>query len=102
MMKPGGHGVIWKLMIDDGVFTWLEEQGRSAALVRQISNPLAGTDTTLLALAGAGFPRRRAFGFASCDRVVGAAEGVHVLARQRVRVPVAGGGAGASSSGSGR
>lgn len=45
-------------------------------MVRQISNPLAGTDTTLLALAGAGMQQGRKFGFASCPRVVGAAEGV--------------------------
>lgn len=36
MMKPGGHGVIWKLMIDTGVFDWLAAQGREAAIVRQI------------------------------------------------------------------
>lgn len=35
-MKPGGHGVIWKLMIDAGVFGWLAAQGREAAIVRQI------------------------------------------------------------------
>ncbi|PSC72756.1 nucleotide-diphospho-sugar transferase [Micractinium conductrix] len=83
MMKPGGHGVIWKLMIDTGVFDWLAGQGRQAAIVRQISNPMAGMDTTLLALAGAGYPGRRSFGFASCERVVGAAEGMNVLAQQR-------------------
>lgn len=44
---------------------------------------MAGTDNTLLALAGAGFPSRRSFGFASCDRVVGAAEGMNVLALER-------------------
>lgn len=128
MMKPGGHGVIWKLMIDTGVFDWLGAQGRQAAIVRQIrcagctrvhagsfrcsvrmqthgrtwpcwfclpalcltslllpacSNPMAGTDNTLLALAGAGFPQRRSFGFASCERAVGAAEGMNVLAQVR-------------------
>lgn len=36
MLKPGGHGVIWKLMSDSGVFDWLESRGREAALVRQI------------------------------------------------------------------
>ena len=44
---------------------------------------MAGMDTTLLALAGAGYPGRRSFGFASCERVVGAAEGMNVLAQQR-------------------
>jgi UDP-N-acetylglucosamine pyrophosphorylase len=55
MMKPGGHGAIWKLMRDEGVFDWLRAGGREAALVRQISNPMAGVDTTLLALAGTGY-----------------------------------------------
>ena len=104
-MKPGGHGVIWKLMKDKGVFDWLRNgHGRQAAIVRQISNPMAGTDNTLLALAGAGNlldggsgtgntttynnnssnNKRRSFGFASCERVVGAAEGMNVLLKQRI------------------
>lgn len=62
-----------------GVFDWFQHQGRLAALIRQISNPMAGVDTTLLALAGTGFSARRAFGFMSCERVVGAAEGMNVL-----------------------
>ncbi|KAF8056255.1 UGP3 [Scenedesmus sp. PABB004] len=87
MMKPGGHGAIWKLMHDEGVFDWLQAAGRLAALVRQISNPMAGVDTTLLALAGTGFAGRRAFGFMSCERVVGAAEGMNVLQERKVWVP---------------
>jgi hypothetical protein len=83
-LKPGGHGVIWKLARDAGVLDWLSARGASAALVRQISNPLAGTDTTLLALAGVGAASRRAFGFASCERAVGASEGVNVLLERRV------------------
>ncbi len=149
MLKPGGHGAIWKLMWDEGVFDWLQrEHGRRAALVRQISNPIAGargpafpaallaagthtrtvtgaiarnhmgslheplaqrglrggfaysatqrvlrwggaagTDTTLLALAGMGFGRRDGgaggFGFMSCERAVGAAEGMNVLQERR-------------------
>jgi hypothetical protein len=27
MMKPGGHGAIWKLMHDEGVFDWLRAEG---------------------------------------------------------------------------
>lgn len=84
IMKPGGHGVIWKLMLDAGVFDWLSASGRTAAIVRQISNPMAGQDTTLLALAGEGLRGNHAFGFASCERVVGAAEGMNVLLRQRL------------------
>ena len=36
MMKPGGHGALWKLMLDEGVFDWLASAGRTAALIRQI------------------------------------------------------------------
>jgi len=94
--------------------------------VRQISNPLAGTDTTLLALAGvgagadvretsaggpddaaasgasmdagaAGGPR--AFGYMSCERALGASEGMNVLLERRrwrpAAAPGGGGGAGA-------
>lgn len=43
------------------------------------SNPLAGTDTTLLALAGVGYSQGKAMGFASCERVVGASEGMNIL-----------------------
>lgn len=87
MMKPGGHGVIWKLMLDNGVFDWLHtDNNRQAAIVRQISNPMAGQDVTLLALSGEGLRGRRAFGFASCERVVGAAEGMNVLLKQRETV----------------
>eukprot|EP00192_Tetraselmis_astigmatica_P009689 CAMPEP_0117698622 /NCGR_PEP_ID=MMETSP0804-20121206/29852_1 /TAXON_ID=1074897 /ORGANISM="Tetraselmis astigmatica, Strain CCMP880" /LENGTH=885 /DNA_ID=CAMNT_0005512935 /DNA_START=195 /DNA_END=2852 /DNA_ORIENTATION=+ len=84
LLKPGGHGVIWKLMQDNGVFSWLQSSGRRAALVRQISNPLAGTDKTLLALSGIGRSRQHAFGFASCERAVGAAEGMNVLVEETV------------------
>ncbi|GFR51311.1 hypothetical protein Agub_g13676 [Astrephomene gubernaculifera] len=103
MMKPGGHGAIWKLMWDEGVFNWLVRQhGRRAAIVRQISNPMAGTDTTLLALAGAGFARRGggagAFGFMSCERAVGAAEGMNVLQERRRWVPHGAEGAAAATA----
>ncbi len=82
VMKPGGHGVIWKLMLDNGVFDWLEECNARSAIVRQISNPMAGQDSTLLALSGAGVLGDKAFGFASCERVVGAAEGMNVMLRE--------------------
>lgn len=90
VMKPGGHGVIWKLMLDRGVFDWLRAAGRDAAVVRQISNPMAGQDTTLLALTGQGLRGEHAFGFASCERVVGAAEGMNVLIKEtdaRIKSP---------------
>lgn len=79
LLKPGGHGVIWKLARDEGIFTWLKGQNRTKALVRQINNPIAGTDYGLLAFAGLGCRKDKIFGFASCDRQVKASEGVNVL-----------------------
>lgn len=82
-MKPGGHGALWKLMEDQGAFDWLASQGRRAALLRQINNPIAGLDYGLLAFCGAGFSGSKAFGFSACHRVVGAAEGMDVLFERR-------------------
>lgn len=36
LMKPGGHGALWKLMLDTGTFTWLAARNRQAAIIRQI------------------------------------------------------------------
>ena len=33
LMKPGGHGVIWKLARDEKIFEWLFSLGRTKALV---------------------------------------------------------------------
>jgi UDP-N-acetylglucosamine pyrophosphorylase len=52
--KPGGHGAIWKLACDRGIFQWLYQNGRKGATVRQVSNVVAATDLTLMALAGIG------------------------------------------------
>jgi UDP-N-acetylglucosamine pyrophosphorylase len=79
LLKPGGHGVLWKLAQEAGVFSWLQEEGRRKCLVRQINNPVAGVDYGLLAFAGLGFALDQEFGFASCPRQVKAAEGVNVL-----------------------
>lgn len=80
--KPGGHGVIWKLCVESGVFDTWEKEGKTKILVRQINNPIAGTDYGLLAFVGIGQQSDKAFGFASCPRQVGAAEGVNVLIEQ--------------------
>nr|ATG70735.1 UGP3 UDP-glucose pyrophosphorylase 3 [Juniperus oxycedrus] len=79
VLKPGGHGVIWKLASDKGIFDWFYSHGCRSATVRQISNPVAATDVTLLALAGTGLRNGKKLGFASCQRSVGASEGVNVL-----------------------
>lgn len=78
-LKPGGHGVLWKLLEDQGAFDWLKTQGRSKALLRQINNPLAGIDYGLVAFTGIGCKFDKKFGFASCPREVNAAEGMNVL-----------------------
>lgn len=79
LLKPGGHGAIWKLARDVGVFDWLRSLGRQKALVRQINNPMAGVDYGLVAFTGIGFQRDMSFGFASCCRRVSSAEGIVVL-----------------------
>ncbi|KAG8085859.1 hypothetical protein GUJ93_ZPchr0010g10262, partial [Zizania palustris] len=77
--KPGGHGAIWKLACDRGIFQWLHQNGRKGATVRQVSNVVAATDLTLMALAGIGLRHDKKLGFASCERRPGATEGVNVL-----------------------
>lgn len=79
LLKPGGHGVIWKLARDEGIFQWLKSLGYQKAVVRQINNPLAGLDYGLLAFTGIGCKRNMSFGFASCCRMVKSAEGMIVL-----------------------
>ena len=79
LLKPGGHGAIWKLARDQGIFDWLAAQNRKKALVRQINNPIAGLDYGLLAFTGIGWKEKMVFGFASCPRLLQAAEGVNVL-----------------------
>lgn len=82
LMKPGGHGVIWKEAADEGVFDWFKRRGVAKLLVRQINNPMAGVDDGILAFIGLGYSENKSFGFASCARLVGAPEGVNVLAEK--------------------
>lgn len=79
VLKPGGHGVIWKAALDEGIFDWLDEKKRKKILVRQINNPIAGIDSGLLAFVGIGCQRKKDFGFASCYRLIGSSEGMNVL-----------------------
>lgn len=83
-LKPGGHGVIWKLARDSGGFAWLEKKNRTKALIRQINNPIANTDYGLLAFPGIGWKMKKTFGFSSCPRLLGAAEGTLVLVHKEV------------------
>lgn len=82
-LKPGGHGLIWKLAADNDVFLELTHKGKKKALVRQINNPIAGIDYSLLAFAGLGFQQDKTFGIASCERLVNAAEGMGVLCEKK-------------------
>ena len=82
-LKPGGHGVIWKLAKDMGALDWLDKQKRKALLVRQINNPLAGVDNGLFALSGYGFQHDLAFGFTSCPRLENMHEGMNVLKEKK-------------------
>jgi hypothetical protein len=79
LMKPGGHGAIWKLAKDCKIFEWLESLGKKKALIRQINNPIAGLDYGLLAFSGIGWKQKMVFGFASAPRLLQSAEGVNVL-----------------------
>ncbi|KAL5710087.1 UTP--glucose-1-phosphate uridylyltransferase 3 [Ranunculus cassubicifolius] len=81
--KPGGHGAIWKLAYDKSVFEWFYAHKRKGATVRQVSNVVAATDLTLLALAGIGLRNRKKLGFASCKRKTGATEGINVLIEKK-------------------
>lgn len=51
------------------------------------SNPMAGTDTTLLGLSGAGWADGRSFGFAACERAVGASEGINLVMERCIESP---------------
>lgn len=78
-LKPGGHGTLWKLLSDEGLFEKLKKRNRKKVLIRQINNPIAGTDHGLLAFTGIGCKNDKAFGFSSCPRLLGTAEGMDVL-----------------------
>lgn len=78
-LKPGGHGVMWKLAHEAKIFEKLGNAGYSKALVRQINNPIAGIDYGLLAFSGIGYKNNKFFGFASCPRLIQAPEGMNVV-----------------------
>jgi hypothetical protein len=79
LLRPGGHGVIWKLAKEKEVFTWLRSCGKTKGVVRQINNPMASVDYGLTAFLGIGYEHDKTFGFASCERRVNAHEGMVVL-----------------------
>ena len=74
---------MWKVAFDSGIIDKLMQLKREKALVRQINNPIAGTDLGLLALSGIGCHQQKSFGFASCFRRLGASEGMDVLLEKK-------------------
>jgi len=83
LLKPSGHGALWKLAKDKKLFEWFFERQIKKILIRQINNPIAGVDFGLLAFTGYGLLNDSNFGFASCPRQVCSAEGMNVLIQKR-------------------
>lgn len=77
--QPNGHGALWKVAKEEGVFEWFQTKGRKKLLIRQINNPIGGIDDGLLAFMGTGVLQKKTFGFASCERPKGVQEGMLVL-----------------------
>jgi UTP---glucose-1-phosphate uridylyltransferase len=82
-LKPSGHGVIWKLAYEKKIFSWFKTFKKENCLIRQINNPIAGTDHSLLSLIGFGLKNRKAFGFLSCERLMNTAEGTNVIIERK-------------------
>ncbi len=79
IFRPGGHGVLWRLLEKSRSFEFLKELGVTKGVVRQINNPVAGLDSGILALVGYGLIHQKKFGFTSCPRVSQMHEGVNVV-----------------------
>lgn len=79
LLKPGGHGAIWKLANDLGVLDEFIKKDKRKGIVRQINNLAAATDYGLLAFAGLGLKQNREFGFAACPRPLDTKEGVNLV-----------------------
>jgi len=83
LLRPGGHGALWKLAHEAGIFEALEKNGCKKALIRQVNNPMAAIDYGLLAFLGVGHQRDSAFGFAACPRLLSASEGLNVVRKNK-------------------
>lgn len=83
LLKPGGHGVIWKQANDKKILDWFIEKKISRLLVRQINNPMAGIDYGILATVGYGILNKKSYGVLSCDRLVNSSEGTNVLCERK-------------------
>ncbi len=78
-LKPGGHGVIWKLAHDAKALDWFKGHNCRYLSIRQVNNPLAFVDCASLILLGLGAEGNKSFGFASCNRLPNLSEGINVL-----------------------
>lgn len=78
-LKPSGHGALWIQLQQAGLLHSLQTMGIRKLLIRQINNPFCGLDDGILAFVGLGLLYDKAFGFASCERKLGAPEGMNVL-----------------------
>ena len=83
LLKPGGHGVIWKQANDKKILDWFVEKKISRLLVRQINNPMAGIDYGILATIGYGILNKKFYGVLCCDRLVNSSEGTNVLCEKK-------------------
>ncbi|MEM8728107.1 MAG: UTP--glucose-1-phosphate uridylyltransferase [Chlamydiota bacterium] len=79
LLKPGGHGMVWKLLKQNRLFKWFDSLGVTKVLIRQINNPMVAIDHGLLAFLGIGHKKGKVFGFASCPRSADAQEGMNVV-----------------------
>ncbi len=79
LLKPGGHGVIWKLAKDSNILEWFKDLGKRKILVRQINNPIAGVDHGITSLIGYGRAKEKSLGFASCQRRINTSEGMNII-----------------------
>ena len=83
LCKPGGHGALWKAMLDNQGFAFLKKQQRKYALIRQLNNPVGSCDYNLLSLLGYGITEKKKFGFLSCPRRPLSATGSLVLKQRK-------------------
>ena len=81
-MKPGGHGIVWRLGEISGGFSWLHNHNADTVIVRQVNNPLVGLDNSLAAFIGYGLSHHKSFGFASIPSRPGLTEGLNILTRK--------------------
>ena len=82
-LRPSGHGALWRLMEKTKAFDFLKNHKKDKAIIRQINNPIAGTDYLLLSFMGAAIKKKKSFGFISCERKKGCKEGINVLKEEQ-------------------